>query len=226
MDVLEFTTGQTPLSLLVLCKFSCPFICLIELALSRFSGLKFAKGFPCGTQVINRPPALVTRGYCPSCRQFYPHSVHVYLQWYCKSSGTAVEQWLRCCATNRKVAGSITASVSEFFIDIKSFRSHYGPGVDSASSQEHFLGGKGGLCVRLTTLPSSCAVVIKTGNFNFLEPSGPLQAFTFTFTASLLDNTNTCATELPGVICSAWIAHYFRHGFSFVQIWVFLCNLE
>jgi len=34
----------------------------------------------------------------------------------------------------------------EFFIDIKSFRLHYGPGVDSASNrneyQEHFLGVK------------------------------------------------------------------------------------
>jgi len=34
----------------------------------------------------------------------------------------------------------------EFFIDIKSFRSHYGLGVDSASNrngyQEHFLGVK------------------------------------------------------------------------------------
>ena len=34
----------------------------------------------------------------------------------------------------------------EFFIDIKSFRSHYGPGVDSTSNineyQEHFLGVK------------------------------------------------------------------------------------
>jgi len=43
----------------------------------------------------------------------------------------------------------------EFFIDIKSFRPHYGPGVDSASHrneyQEYFLGGKGGRCVRLTT---------------------------------------------------------------------------
>jgi len=28
-------------------------------------------------------------------------------------------QWLRCCATNRKVADSIPASVSGFFIDIK-----------------------------------------------------------------------------------------------------------
>ena len=34
----------------------------------------------------------------------------------------------------------------EFFIDVKSFRSHYGPGVDSASNrneyQEQFLGVK------------------------------------------------------------------------------------
>jgi len=56
----------------------------------------------------------------------------------------AVAQWLRCCATNRKVAGSILASVSGIFIDIKSFRSHCRPGVDSASNrneyQEHFLG--------------------------------------------------------------------------------------
>jgi len=60
--------------------------------------------------------------------------------------GTAVAQWLTCCATNRKVPVSIPASVSGFFIDIKSFRSHYGPGIDSASNineyQEHFLGVK------------------------------------------------------------------------------------
>jgi len=37
-------------------------------------------------------------------------------------------------------------------------------------------GGKCSRCVRLTTLPPSCAVVMKSGNFNFLEPSGPLQA--------------------------------------------------
>ena len=89
-------------------------------------------------------------------------------------------QWLRCCATNRKVAGSMPAGVTGFFVDIKSFRSHCGPGVDSASNRneyhEHFLGGKGGRCVRLTTLPPSCAVVVKSGNLNFLEPSGPLQA--------------------------------------------------
>jgi len=57
-----------------------------------------------------------------------------------------VALWLWCCATNRKFAGSIPADVSGFFIDIKSFRSHYGPGVDSVSNrneyQEYFLGVK------------------------------------------------------------------------------------
>ena len=40
-------------------------------------------------------------------------------------------QWLRCCATNRKVAGSIPA-------DIKSLGSRYGPGVDSAFNTNEF----------------------------------------------------------------------------------------
>ena len=44
------------------------------------------------------------------------------------------------------VAGSIPAGVSGFFIDIKFFRSHYGPGFESASNtneyQEYFLGVK------------------------------------------------------------------------------------
>ena len=68
----------------------------------------------------------------------------------------------------------------EFFIDIKSLLSQYGSGVDSVSNRNEyqglFLGGKGGRCVRLTTLPPFCAVVMKYGNFNFLEPSEPLGA--------------------------------------------------
>ena len=39
-----------------------------------------------------------------------------------------------------------------------------------------FPGGKGGRYIRLITLPPSCAVVMKSGNLNFLEPCGPLQA--------------------------------------------------
>ena len=64
--------------------------------------------------------------------------------WMCV--GTAVAQWLRWWAKNRNVTGSIPAGVSGNFIDIKSFRSHYGPGVDSTSNrdeyQEYFLGVK------------------------------------------------------------------------------------
>ena len=52
--------------------------------------------------------------------------------------GTAVAQWLRCCATNRKVAGWIPDGVSGFFIDIISFPSHFGPGVDSASNRNEY----------------------------------------------------------------------------------------
>jgi len=55
------------------------------------------------------------------------------------SSGDRRSTVVKVLATNRKVAGSIPAGV----IDIKSFRSHYGPGVDSASNrnvhQEYFL---------------------------------------------------------------------------------------
>ena len=74
---------------------------------------------------------------------------------YIPTNITAVAQWIRCCATNRKFAGLIPAGVSGFFIDIKSSRSHYGPGVDPASNrneyQDYLLGVKSGRCVRLTT---------------------------------------------------------------------------
>jgi len=53
--------------------------------------------------------------------------------------GTAVSQWLRSLVRFQLVS-------LEFFIYIKSFRPHYGPGVDSASNrneyQEYFLGAK------------------------------------------------------------------------------------
>jgi hypothetical protein len=59
--------------------------------------------------------------------------------------------------------------VSLDFSSTKFFRSHYGPGVDSASNrneyQENFLG-----------VNAAGAVVMKSGSLNFLEPSGPLQA--------------------------------------------------
>jgi hypothetical protein len=60
------------------------------------------------------------------------------------------------------------------------FRTHYGPGVDSASNrneyQEYFLADKGGRCVGLTTLPPSCADFLESGSLNLLKPSGSVQA--------------------------------------------------
>ena len=68
-----------------------------------------------------------------------------------------------------------------FFLLTLSFRPHYSPGVDSVSNrnkyQEYFLAGKGCRCVRLTTLPPSCAVM-KSASLNLLEPPGPVQACT------------------------------------------------
>jgi len=72
----------------------------------------------------------------------------------------------------RKFAGSIS------FIDIKSFRSQHGRGVDSASNrneyQEHFREGVGG-GVKATGACKACAVVTKFGKLNFPEPSVPLR---------------------------------------------------
>jgi len=38
------------------------------------------------------------------------------------------------------------------------------------------LGGKGGRCVRLTALPSSCVDSMISGSLKLLEPSGSVQA--------------------------------------------------
>jgi len=68
--------------------------------------------------------------------------IYLFLQ-YCKADrGSSV---VKVPCTNPKVAGSIPA-VSGFFIDIKSVRSHCGPGVDSTSNrneyQEYIIGVK------------------------------------------------------------------------------------
>jgi len=65
----------------------------------------------------------------------------------------------------------------------------------------HFLGAKGGRCVRLTTLPLSCAVVMKSGNLNFLEPSGPLSACNGT---DLPFNGWYCLVRLSTYLLTPW----------------------
>ena len=107
----------------------------------------------------------------PLCTVHHHHHYYYYYYYYVYvlvvifSWGTAVAQWLRCCVTNRKVAGSIPAGVIGIFIDIKSFRSHYGPGVDSVSNrneyQEYFLGIKAANAKadNLTTMLCLCHVI-------------------------------------------------------------------
>ena len=93
--------------------------------------------------------------------------------------GTAVAQWLRCCATNQKVAGSIPdGAIGIFLWHNPSDRTMALGSTQSLTemSTRRISWGKSGRCVRLTTLPPFCAVVMKFGNLNFLEPSGPLQA--------------------------------------------------
>ena len=41
--------------------------------------------------------------------------VYIYIYIYIYICGTSVAQWLRCCATNRKVAGSIPDGVIGMF---------------------------------------------------------------------------------------------------------------
>jgi hypothetical protein len=92
----------------------------------------------------------------------------VYLTAYYSSAyswvGTAVAQLLRYCATNRKFAGSIPDGV------IGIFHCHNASDRTMATEQKWVLGafpgGKGGRCIRLTTLPPSCAVVMQSGNLN------------------------------------------------------------
>jgi len=97
---------------------------------------------------------------------------------YRETVGTAVAQWLRCCVTNPKVAGSIPAGV----IGIFHWHNPSDRTMALGSSQPQkwvpgvFPGGKCDWYVRLTILPPSCAVVMECGSLTFLKPSGPLRA--------------------------------------------------
>ena len=60
--------------------------------------------------------------------------------------GTAVAQWLRCCVQIERSLVRFQLVSLEFFIDIKSFRSQYGSGVETVcyrnEYQEYLLGVK------------------------------------------------------------------------------------
>jgi len=68
-----------------------------------------------------------------------------------------------------------------------------------------FPGGKGGLCIRLTTF------VMKSGNINFLEPSGPLQA---------CDGTALPFTFICMSMCICVYVHMCAYMYVFVCVYI------
>ena len=89
----------------------------------------------------------------------------------------------------------------EFVIEIKSFRSHYGSGVDSASKrneyQECFLGGKCGRCVRLTIhhpVPLSWDLATLT-SWNPLDHSRPVMGLLYLYVT--VYNQLSCVPNRP-----------------------------
>jgi hypothetical protein len=93
--------------------------------------------------------------------------------------GCAVAEWVRHCATNRKVAGSIPDGVIGIF-QWQSFRPHYGSGVDLAPNrneyQEYFRGVKAAGAEGWQPCHLHVPIVLKSGNLNLLETSGPVKA--------------------------------------------------
>jgi len=57
-----------------------------------------------GSQISRKSAQEVGTVVCPTPRPPLPPRKY---SWYCFLLETAVAQWIRCCATNRKVAGSI-----------------------------------------------------------------------------------------------------------------------
>jgi hypothetical protein len=111
-------------------------------------------------------------------------------------SSCSARSRLRHSITSLMVAGSIPDSVIWNSSLTQFFRSHYGPGVNSASNkneyQECFLGGKDGRRVGLSTLPHSCAGCLETWE---PQTSGTLRAcreIALPFSSPVLTNLLLC----------------------------------
>ena len=91
-----------------------------------------------------------------------------------KTGGTRWRTWLRHCATNRKVGGSIPDGV------IGIFHWHNPPGRTTASNrneyQEYFRGVKAAGVCGWQPYHLYVPIVLKSGSLNLLEHSGSVQA--------------------------------------------------
>ena len=124
----------------------------------------------CDTVWTGKRPFSVEHGRCPV--QSLRSSLKVIR--------TFILRWNTQWHYRREVAGSIPDGVIIVFHWHSPSGRTVAPGVDSASTRnenwQYFLWGKDGRCVKLTTLPSSCAVS-KSGALNLLEPSRPVQGY-------------------------------------------------
>ena len=136
---------------------------------------------------------------------------------YCFSTATMVARGDRgstevkvlCYKSGRSLVRSQMVSL-EIFIDIKSFRSHYGPGVDSASNrneyQEYFLGVKAagayGWQPYHHPVPLSCNLGTLT-SWNPLGHSRPVKGLIY-----LLQWLHELASKLPYTYIACIVSFY------------------
>jgi len=107
------------------------------------------------------------------------YAVCVYLSYTLFYWGTLWRSWLRYCATNWRVAGSITDGAIGFFHWHNPSGRPMALGLTqplTEMSTRNVSWGKGGRCLGLTTLTSSYAIILKSGILSLLEPSGSVQA--------------------------------------------------
>jgi len=104
--------------------------------------------------------------------------------------GNAVAQWLRCCATNWKVAGSIPAGVIGFFILPIALWSWGRLSLLQKWVPEEFPGGKGGRCLRLTTYHHPVPLSLNLGTLTSWYPlshSGPVTGLLYLYLYILVE---------------------------------------
>ena len=114
-----------------------------------------------------------------------------------------------CCATNRWFDPSWCHW--KIFIDLNPYRSHCGPGVDLACNrneyQEHFLGVKGGRCVRLTTYHYPVLLSCNLGTLTYripLGPPGPVVGLIYLYCPHLLTDYGEIAYSNGAIDVVKW----------------------
>ena len=159
------------------------FLCKFSPQILSFIYLHFSPCLPYATQNISSSSSFLPYLLVLSLHSIFPQSF-------------AVVQWLRCCATNRKVVSSFPDGVIGIFHSHNPSDRTMALGSTQSlteMSTRRISWGKCGRCVRLTTLTTFFAVVMKSGNLNFLEPFGLLQA---------CNGTDLPLSSYPFISCS------------------------